>query len=149
MADEEPKIIIDEDWKSQVQREKDEAQAKAEDEPEQVEAEADEEEGLDAENSFAALVQSLAAQCMLALGLIAPPDTEQVTLDIAQAKYVIDILLMLRDKTAGNLTPEEDRMLTDVVADLQRAYVARAQQAQEAALKQSGVDPANLKNPQL
>lgn len=149
MADEEPKIIIDEGWKAQVQREKEEALAKAEDEPEQPEAEDAEEEGLEAENSFAALVQSLAAQCMLALGLIAPPDAKEVMLDIAQAKYVIDILLMLRDKTKGNLTPGEDRMLTDVIADLQRAYVARAQQAQEAALKQSGINPADLKDPQL
>ena len=101
-----PKIIIDEDWKAQVQREKEEADAKIEDEPEPSEAEVGEEEGLEAENSFAALVQSLAAQCMLALGLIAPPDVKEVTLDIGQAKYVIDILLMLRDKTKGNLTPE-------------------------------------------
>ena len=96
-----------------------------------------------------ALVQSLAAQCMLALGLIAPPDAQQVTLDITQAKYVIDILLMLREKTKGNLSTEEARMLTDVVSDLQRAYVARAQQAQEAALKQSGIYPSNSSSPQL
>jgi hypothetical protein len=82
---------------------------------------------------------------MLALGVIAPRDAKQVTVDIEQAKYVIDTLMMLRDKTKGNLTQEEEAYLTETLAELQRGYVVRAQQAQEAAFRNAGIDPNNLK----
>ena len=68
--------------------------------------------------------------------------------DIAQAKYLIDTLMMLRDKTQGNLTPEEEGVLSESISELQRVYVVRTQQAQEASLKQAGIDLNNLKNPQ-
>jgi hypothetical protein len=147
MADEKPKIIIDEDWKAQVQREKEEARTKTkEDQAEGGQEEARAAEQVDA--SFGALLQSLATQCMFALGLIAPQDAKTVTVDIPQAKFVIDTLLMLRQKTQGNLSKEEEGALKEAIAELQRVYVARAQQQQEAALKQSGIDVSDLKNPE-
>ena len=147
MADEKPKIIIDEDWKAQVQREKEQARAKAEQAPPEGTSEEAQTTG-DIDASFGALLQSLATQCMFALGLIAPQDAKSVTVDIPQAKFVIDTLLMLRQKTQGNLSKEEEGALKETIAELQRVYVARAQQQQEAALKQSGIDVNNLKNPQ-
>lgn len=145
MADE-PKIIIDEDWKSQVQREKEEAE-KAVTAQEGV-VETDEEAGQEPEeaNPFMSLVHSLAAQCLLALGAIAPPDAKQITVDIEQARYLVDTLMMLREKTKGNLTPEEEGFLTEALAELQRGYVVRAQQVQDAAFRNAGIDPKNLKN---
>ncbi|MCP4640880.1 MAG: DUF1844 domain-containing protein, partial [bacterium] len=115
-----------------------------------VEAEQPEEAAEDAEpiTPFSALIQSLATQCLFALGVIAPQDAKQVTLDIVQAKYVIDTLLMLREKTEGNLTEDEETTLGEAIAELQRIYVVRAQQAQESALQQSGIDMNNLKDPQ-
>lgn len=145
MSDEK-KIFIDEDWKAQVQREKELAKQKAEEEPpaaEEGEESAGGEQNIEA--SFAGLLQSLATQCLFALGLIAPPNAKEVTIDLVQAQFVIDTLAMLREKTKGNLTDEEDGALTEAISELQRAYVARAQQAQEAALKQSGVDMNNLR----
>jgi len=143
MADE-PKIFIDEDWKSQVQREKEQArQAAASEEPEPAaegEAAPPVAEG---EASFVSLVQSLATQCAFSLGLIAPRDTQQVMVDVLEAKFCIDTLMMLRDKTKGNLTPEEEGLLTNTIGELQQIYVVRAQQVQEAALKQAGIDLAN------
>jgi len=150
MADEEKSIFIDEDWKAQVQKEKEEAAQKAE----AAEAEAgDAVEGDEAAGaqqgpepgSFAGLVQSLATQAMLALGLIAPPDQQQVMVDIVGAKYMIDTLDMLKEKTEGNLTEDESKQLTEVLAELQRFYVVRAQQVQEASLQQAGVDMNNIK----
>ena len=143
MADDEQKIIIDEDWKAQVQREKEQA-LQATDEEEAPGEEEDAEAAMPA-TPFTALVNSLAAQCMLALGVIAPRDSQQVTVDIEQAKYTIDMLMMLREKTKGNLTSEEEGLLTEATSELQRGYVVRAQQVQEAALKNSGIDPTNLK----
>jgi hypothetical protein len=150
MADEEKSIFIDEDWKAQVQKEKEEAAQKAE----TAEAEADNAgEGDEATGpgqqpepgSFSGLVQSLATQAMLALGLIAPPDQQQVMVDIVGAKYMIDTLDMLKEKTEGNLTEDESKQLTEVLAELQRFYVVRAQQVQEASLQQAGVDMNNIK----
>lgn len=143
MADE-PKIFIDEDWKAQVQREKEEAQHKAESAPEEGAAGEGEMMPEPGEPSFAGLLQSLAAQCAYALGLIAQKDANQVMVDIVEAKYCIDTLMMLRAKTKGNLTPEEEGLLANMVAELQQVYVVRAQQVQEAELKKAGIDIGNL-----
>ncbi len=143
MADE-PKIFIDEDWKAQVQREKEEAQHKAESAPEEGEAGEGETMPEPGEPSFAGLLQSLAAQCAYALGLIAQKDANQIMVDIVEAKYCIDTLMMLRAKTKGNLTPEEEGMLANMIAELQQVYVVRAQQVQETELKKAGIDLGNL-----
>lgn len=138
--DDKPKIIIDEDWKTQVQREKEEARKKAEEAPKPEEKAAPEAE----EASFEGLVSGLAMQAMIALGVLAPRDAKEVMIDLRGAKYVIDLLIVLRDKTKGNLTPEEQGYLAESLADLQQTYVLRSQQLQEAALHQAGIDP-NLK----
>ncbi len=137
--DEQPKIIIDEGWKAQVEREREEARRKQE----EAETHAPPQEGdaaaPDAAHGeathFMLLVDSLAAQSMYALGLIAPQGAQQVMVDIEQARYIIDTLLMLREKTKGNLTAAETGMLTEVLSELQRVFVARTQQMQEAALR--------------
>ncbi len=159
MADEEKKIFIDEDWKAQVAREKEEARAKAEvqadEAPKAAEGEAAGAQAADAqaggdepiEAGFTALVTSLATQGLLALGVIAPQDAKEVYVDIASARFIIDTLMMLREKTQGNLTPEESGHLSSALVDLQRFYVARAQQVQEQAMKQAGVDLSSLRNP--
>jgi len=154
MADEEKKILIDEDWKAQVAREREQARAKSGEKAQEApqpaadtkpDAEMPEEEPVEA--SFTALVNSLAAQGLYALGVIAPQDAKEVYVDIASARFIIDTLMMLREKTKGNLTSEEYGQLTGTLADLQRFYVARAQQVHEQTLKQAGVDLKNLRNP--
>ena len=145
MPDDDKRIIIDEDWKARVQREKEEARkqpAEAEQAPSKEESAGDR----SAEASFSTLVSTLAAQTLFSLGFIAPEGSERVVVDVGQAKFLIDTLMMLRQKTKGNLTTEEESQLAQTVAELQRAYVARAQQAQEAALKETRVDPKTLKN---
>jgi hypothetical protein len=51
------------------------------------------------------------------------PRTGQSMLDIEGARYMIDLFDALREKTRGNLTAEEDRMLADVIAKLKLAYM--------------------------
>lgn len=166
MADDK-RIIIDEDWKDRVRREKEEAARKAAEEEHQRSAAASSpaspaaddgaeaidyaDDGEDAEQldeiegtPFMALVQSLATQALLFLGYLAPPDSRQVMVDIGQARLVIDMLVDLRQKTQGNLNNDEQTMLAEAIAELQRAYVVRAQQAQEATLKQTGIDAQHL-----
>ena len=138
MADEEPKIIIDEDWKAQVQREKEQAESTKQEE------ETGKPEGRPAapeQAGFDTLVSMLAAQAMMALGLIAQDEAKEVMVNINEAKFLIDLLMAVRDKTRNNLTPEEEGHLTEVLADLQRAFVMRSQQVHEAALHSSGIDP--------
>lgn len=166
----EPKIIIDEGWKAQVAREREEAARKAAEKPQEpaTPAEAqpprapaqehaavpiDEESGYEPlgdeeellEASFVTLVASLATQAMFALGVMAAPGTRQVMVNLDQAKFTIDTLVILRDKTKGNLDADEEANLDEALAELQRMYVARFQQWQEQALRQSGIDPNNLK----
>ncbi|MBX7255660.1 MAG: DUF1844 domain-containing protein [Candidatus Hydrogenedentes bacterium] len=142
MAEDEPKIFIDEGWKAQVQREKEEAlkqkAAPVADEEEQPDAE-DEQQEI-GEITFATLVESLATPAAFALGLIASPDSQKIMVNLAEAKFLIDMLLVLRTKTKNNLTSEEEGVLTETIAGLQRAYVMRAQQIQEAELKQAGIN---------
>lgn len=129
MASDEPKIIIDEDWKARVQREKEEAARAPAGEPQEVKAEEE------PESPFLALIGTLTMQAALALGMVAPRDSKEIVIDIGLAKWVIDVLMDLREKTRGNLAPGEQGHLTESISELQRVYVVRAQQAQEAAMK--------------
>jgi hypothetical protein len=79
---------------------------------------------------FATYVVMPANTVMMLLGQVPDPTTQQRYLDLPQAKHTIDILLMLRDKTQGNLTAEEVKLLEDVMPQLQMAYVSVSRQAQ-------------------
>lgn len=157
MADEERKIITDEDWKARVQREKEEAQRKAEAEKSQAsggeaESEAAGKEapgGGESDDLFMSLLGSLVTQAMYALGMVQQQEgQQQVQVDIATSKQLIDMLLMLRNKTQGNLTSEESSQLNEAINELQRVFVTRQKQVQEAKLKQSGFSPEDLKGSQ-
>ena len=149
MADEEKKIIIDEDWKAQVQREKEQAAQKATEQPEESEKAAPEGQKPEGEGPpatpFMQLVHSLMVQGMFALGLIAPQDAKQVTVNLDEAQMVIDMLSALREKTKGNLDAEESGQLDEALSELQRIHMVRSQQIQESSFQQAGVDPNNLK----
>jgi hypothetical protein len=140
MSDEGPKIIIDEDWKARVQREKEEAEkAAATTKVEQPAGAgpAPQPEGA----SFEGLVSGLAMQAMVALGVMAPRDAKEVVVNLPEAKYVIDMFMILRDKTKGNLTPQEQGLIAETLAELQQGYVVRSQQLHEATLRGSGIRP--------
>jgi hypothetical protein len=146
MSEEEPKIIIDEGWKAQVEREKEEAEKAEAEAPGEVAEGEGEGEPDPAEATFLNLISSLATQCMFSLGVISPQGEQgQVMIDLGQAKYLVDTLDMLREKTEGNITDEESGHLTEAISELQRIYMVRAQQMQEAQLQESGIDMNNLK----
>ena len=90
---------------------------------------------------FDYLVSTLAAQTMLSLGLVAEEGQDKVVVDLGTANHLIDSLMMLREKTKGNLTADEEKNLTDAVSELQRVFAARAQQARETAMQKPGIDP--------
>jgi hypothetical protein len=121
MAEEpKPKIIIDEDWKTQVEREKEELERKQKEAPPRPAAETAP-GALPA--TFEVLVTALASEAMLFLGQMPHPSTGQPVLDLPHARHLIDTLGMLEDKTLGNLTPEEARLLHGVLHDLRVGFV--------------------------
>ncbi len=85
---------------------------------------------------FENLIRSLGQNAALLLGGYADPRTGQPVLDLEGAREVIDMLDALRDKTRGNLSPEEDTLLIDVLGNLKLAFmemtkaVAKQEQAQ-------------------
>lgn len=120
------KLIIDEDWKTQAQREKERLQAEMESKR-QEQAPAD--EGHMPPASFAMLVSTLATQALLFLGQMPNPMTGQVEVRLDEAKHFVDTLQILQDKTKGNLSPEESEMLEQILHELRLAYVTLSKRA--------------------
>ncbi|MCA1906655.1 MAG: DUF1844 domain-containing protein [Desulfarculus sp.] len=71
---------------------------------------------------FSGLILSLSHAAALHLGLL-PDEQGQARLDPALARHTIDTIAMLKDKTQGNLTPDEERLITGVLTELRLAFV--------------------------
>jgi hypothetical protein len=65
----------------------------------------------------------LASSALVHLGEAEDPVTGESHRDLAQAKYTIDLLLLLREKTEGNRNPEESQLLEGILYDLQMRFV--------------------------
>jgi hypothetical protein len=72
---------------------------------------------------FTNFVQTLAAQAYMSLGMLPNPYQQGSKPDVGAARQLIDILAMLQEKTAGNLTPDEEDFLHTLVGELKLAYV--------------------------
>jgi len=108
-------------------------------EPEEEFTEADLEDARDPA-SFVAFIMSIASNAASALGMMEHPVTHQREVDVELGKHWIDILGMLQKKTAGNVTPQERRMLEGLLADLRMQYVSLVNSPQQARSKFSGSD---------
>jgi hypothetical protein len=122
---EEKKIIVDEDWKHEAQREK-EILAAQEEEEEKKKQGGERPRGPMPEGNFAALISMLTTQTLFALGLLQLKGQEEKEPDLELAKYNIDMLQTLEEKTKGNLTPEEETVLANTLSDLRMGYVQAA-----------------------
>ena len=122
------KIIIDEDWKSQVQAEKEELRKKQGGESAGPAEATSAEPGPLPPPTFTFLITTLGMQTMAALGQIPNPLTGKTEVALAQAKHLIDMLQMLEEKTQGNRTAEESAVLEDLLHEVRMGYVARVQQ---------------------
>lgn len=72
---------------------------------------------------FSTFVLSLSTSVLMNLGVVENPITKQKEKEPAVAKQTIDLLDLLKEKTQGNLTGEEARLLDDVLAELRLWYV--------------------------
>jgi hypothetical protein len=158
MADEQPSLHIDTDWKRQAQEEKRRLAEQEEQKRRQQQAAAaapapgagmgaggavgaaaagaagaasanaaaGRERGVP-QPTFSTLVQSLVTQILFYLGDLSPRGVEpQLNLDMA--KHNIDMLGVLEEKTKGNLSPEEQRLLDGALYETRMRYVNVAQQ---------------------
>ncbi len=141
MADEQPSLHIDTDWKKQAQEEKkrlaEQEQQKPRQEPparapgDAAAPGAGRERGRGARElppaSFATLVQSLMTQALFYLGDLATQGMEP-TVNLDLSKHQIDTLAVLEEKTAGNLGEEEKRLLDTALYEVRMRYVSVASQ---------------------
>jgi hypothetical protein len=102
---------VDESWKQSVEKEKGE--------PKQDGA------FVPPEPDFKFFITTLTLQASIALGHMANPATQKTEKDPTQAKFLIDTLGMLQEKTKGNLTPEETDLLENLLYELRVAYLAQ------------------------
>lgn len=114
--DDKGRIIVDDDWKAQAQREKEEADRLAREEHE-------EEGGLPAP-SLAEIVQLIIIQASIGLGGMQDPQTGQrIPAQLPLAKHYIDLLEVLQQKTAGNVTEQEKRLIDGALQELRMVFV--------------------------
>ena len=74
------------------------------------------------EVSFVSLVLTLSSSAWVGLGKIADPVSGEIKQDLKGVKYTIDLLLMLREKTIGNLNDEEKKILDGSISELQANF---------------------------
>lgn len=72
---------------------------------------------------FPTFILSVASAAMMGLGLAPRPDSNKQELDLEMARQNIDLLQMIKQKTANNLTPEEDKLLERVLYEVQMKFL--------------------------
>lgn len=139
-AEDEPKIIVDSDWKSQVQAEKEQlrqqeqastasAEETSSDTADETTPEAQPDEAAEFPQgeippaSFMMLVTTLATQAAAALGQLPDPVSGKPSVNKGLAKHLIDTLSVLEEKTKGNLSEDESQLLGATLHELRFAYV--------------------------
>ena len=118
---EEKKIIVDEDWKAQAQKEKE--VLKKEEELEHKAEEKEQEHPSMPDADFPGLIRMITTQAYYAMGLIGTEQDKQRPPDLAVAKYNIDTLGVIEEKTKGNLTEEEAKLMESTLHQLRMIFV--------------------------
>ncbi|GAB6166792.1 hypothetical protein JCM19992_27920 [Thermostilla marina] len=120
----EKKLHIDEDWKSQVEREKEEL---AKQQQQKAEAK-DTGKPLDdpplPPPTLTELAGNLAMEAMIYLGLLPNPATGGPTVMLNRARHVIDSIALLQEKTEGRRTLEETEALEQILHELRMGFIA-------------------------
>ncbi len=75
------------------------------------------------EASFSNLILMLATGAYSQLGLVPDPLSKETKVELALAKNTIDLLIILKEKTEGNLSTEEKGFLENILNDLQMKFV--------------------------
>jgi hypothetical protein len=100
---------IDDSWKEAVEKEKEESKKEGKFTP--------------PEPDFNFFITTLSLQASISLGQVPNPATNKTEEDLSQAKFIIDTLGMLKEKTEGNLKPEESNLLDNLLYELRMQYI--------------------------
>jgi hypothetical protein len=76
--------------------------------------------------TFSSFVISLGSSSLMLMGEQLDPQQASMPVNLPQAKEIIDLLSVLEDKTKGNLTPDEQMVLRDMLYALRMKYVTLA-----------------------
>jgi uncharacterized protein YjaG (DUF416 family) len=101
----------DETWKETVEKEKENLKK--------------ENKFIPPEPDFNFFITTLSLQASIALGQMANPVTNKKEEDLTQAKFLIDTLGMLKEKTKGNLSTDETNLLENLLYELRIQYVSK------------------------
>jgi hypothetical protein len=122
--------FVDESWKEAAAAERDKladvSPQQTVKQPEPAEGSAGQAQAV--EIDFLNYVTSLGFQAMIFLGEIPNPVTNEVEKNLTQARFLIDTLAMLKEKTDGNLNDQENNLLENSIYELQMKYVEVSQQ---------------------
>ena len=104
---------VDESWKDNIEKEKG------------YEGHEDA-KGVVDEPSFSSFLSTLGTQAFFSLGEFQDPASPEIKTDLAQAKYLIDVIQILSDKTNGNLSEEEGLMIKELLYGLKMKFVEKS-----------------------
>ncbi|KPK98440.1 MAG: hypothetical protein AMJ95_04180 [Omnitrophica WOR_2 bacterium SM23_72] len=107
----ENKKNIDENWKEAVAKEKEKLEKGGKFVP--------------PEPDFKFFISTLSLQASIAMGYIPNPSTNKTEEDLTQAKFLIDTLDMLKEKTRLNLSQEESSFLENILYELRMGYISK------------------------
>lgn len=127
-----PRIVVDDDWKTQVEKEKQAAAQAAQPSSDEThvdqpgEAAAPDQPGPDMvpPATLEMLVTMLFTQAMAALGQLPGPDGKMGPVNKPFAKYFIDTVELLGEKTKGNLSEEEAKIISESLHAMRMAFVS-------------------------
>jgi hypothetical protein len=102
---------IDESWKEDVEKEKKSSKS--------------DQESFASEPDFQFFITTLSLQASISLGKIPNPVTGESQENLTQAKFIIDTLGMLKEKTKGNLNQEENTLLENLLYELRTEYISK------------------------
>ena len=126
--DESVKKRVDESWKEQAEREKRKAEAAAAQPAQSTPATGERHPDADEipQARFDLFLSGLAMETLVALGDAPHPATRKQAMNLPQAKYLIDLLGVLEEKTRGNLIIDEEKLLKDTLYQLRMRYLSKA-----------------------
>ena len=130
--DEPVKKRVDESWKEQAEREKQSAPTARPAGPGEPAGAprgglgTAPESDASPEARFDVFLSGLAMEALIALGDMAHPVTRKKAANLPHAKYLIDLIGILEEKTKGNLSADEEKLLTDALYQLRMRYLAKS-----------------------
>lgn len=104
---------IDDSWKEAAEKEKEALKKEGKSEPREAD--------------FSFFITTLALQASIFMGIMVNPSTDKKEEDLPQAKFIIDTLGLLKEKTKGNLTKEEGVILDNLLYELRMQYISKTQ----------------------